>query len=83
MEQAERNAARISERISALPRVAIVLGSGLSNFVHAVERPVAFRYADLEGFPVPAVSGHSGSLVIGQIAGAPVAVLAGRGHYYE
>lgn len=65
------------------PRVAIVLGSGLSNFVHAIEEPVTFRYADLDGFPVPAVSGHSGSLVIGRIAGAAVAVLAGRGHYYE
>jgi purine-nucleoside phosphorylase len=44
---------------------------------------VSFRYAELEGFPVPAVSGHLGSLVIGHVGGTPLAVLAGRGHYYE
>ena len=32
---------------------------------------------------MPAVSGHNGSLVLGSIAGTPVAVLAGHGHYYE
>ena len=60
-----------------------MLGSGLSHFVHALEGPVSFRYSELEGFPVPGVSGHSGSLVIGRIGATSVAVLAGRGHYYE
>lgn len=81
--QAERNAALIRKRAQIAPRVAIVLGSGLSNFVHLVESPASIRYADLEGFPTPSVSGHAGSLVVGSIDGAPVAVLAGRGHYYE
>jgi purine-nucleoside phosphorylase len=80
---AARNAALIRARTDLVPRFAVVLGSGLGNFVHALERPVTIRYADLEDFPVPGVSGHLGSLVIGQMAGVPVAMLAGRGHYYE
>jgi inosine/guanosine/xanthosine phosphorylase family protein len=40
-------------------------------------------YADLPGFPAPGVAGHSGTLVLGHIAGTPVALLSGRAHYYE
>ena len=80
---AERNAAVIRSRSPTAPRVGIVLGSGLGDFIAEVESPVAIPYAELEGFPRPAVSGHSGQLVLGAIGGTAVAVLAGRGHYYE
>ena len=83
MTAAERNAALIRARTDLTPRAGVVLGSGLGNFVHALSAPVRFRYAELEGFPTPAVSGHLGSLVLGRIGGTAVAVLAGRGHYYE
>ena len=78
-----RNAALIRSRTALAPRVAIVLGSGLGDFVSEIEGPVAIHFAELEGFPRPAVSGHSGQLVLGTIGETAVAVLAGRGHYYE
>lgn len=80
---ASKNAGLIRVRTPTSPKVAIVLGSGLGDFTRQVKDPVAVPYSDLDGFPVPAVSGHSGSLIIGEIGAAPVAVLAGRGHYYE
>ena len=80
---ADKNAGLIRARSPVAPRVGIVLGSGLGDFVSEIERPVAIPYAELEGFPRPAVSGHSGQLVLGTIGGTAVAVLAGRGHYYE
>ena len=80
---AEKNAAVIRSRTTHAPRIGIVLGSGLGGFVDTVADAVSIPYAELEGFPVPAVSGHAGTLVIGRIGGTPVAVLAGRGHYYE
>ena len=66
-----------------MPRIAIVLGSGLGDFVQRIEGPAVIPYGDLTGFPAPGVSGHEGALHVGRVAGTAVAVLAGRAHYYE
>ena len=81
--RAEANAALIRARTKRAPRVAIVLGSGLGGLVDAVEESVTIPYDALDGFPVPSVSGHAGSLVLGRIGSTPVAMMAGRGHFYE
>lgn len=65
------------------PRTAIVLGSGLGGLVERVTEAVSVPYADLPGFPVGGVSGHSGMLVAGRLGGQPVIMLSGRVHYYE
>jgi xanthosine phosphorylase len=44
---------------------------------------VAISYADLPGFPISTVHGHAGELVLGTLAGVPVACMKGRGHFYE
>jgi purine-nucleoside phosphorylase len=66
-----------------LPRVAIVLGSGLGGLVDEVEDAIHVPYGDLPGFPEGGVSGHAKQLVAGSFAGIPVIMLAGRVHYYE
>lgn len=80
---AERNAALIRARTELSPRVGMVLGSGLGDFTKSVEDAVGIPYGDLEGFAAPSVSGHTGMLVLGRVAGETVAVLSGRAHYYE
>jgi purine-nucleoside phosphorylase len=62
--------------------IGIVLGSGLGPLADAVvvEREVSFADA---GLPVSTVPGHSGKLVFGKLAGAPVALMKGRVHLYE
>lgn len=65
------------------PRLAVVLGSGLGGFADQVEDPVVLRYGDLPGFPVSAVPGHAGRLVLGTLGSVPVAVMQGRSHLYE
>lgn len=79
----QQNVALIRSRTALAPRVAVVLGSGLGGMVHAVQEAVSIRYTELAGFPVPAVSGHDGALIVGKVAGMPVYKLAGRSHYYE
>ena len=80
---AKKNADLIRARTKLIPTVGIVLGSGLGDFARSVEGAVAIPYGELEGFPVPSVSGHAGALTVGRIGGLPVAVMSGRGHYYE
>jgi purine-nucleoside phosphorylase len=66
-----------------MPRLGIVLGSGLGDLAAEVESPIRIAYRDLPGFPMPSASSHAGDLLLGSFAGLPVAVFAGRGHYYE
>lgn len=65
------------------PRTAVLLGSGLQAVAEAVHAPRRFDYADLPGFPRPAVPGHAGALVLGRLGGVPVCLLCGRVHLYE
>ena len=77
-------AAQIRTLAPALtPTVGIILGSGLGNFASQVESPITIPYADIPHWPVSTVAGHSGKLVLGHIAGVPVAVMQGRVHAYE
>ncbi len=65
------------------PKTAIILGSSLGAFADSVQNALRIPYRDLEGFPVPKISGHAGELVLGQVGGKEIAVLAGRAHAYE
>jgi xanthosine phosphorylase len=69
---------------SSSRRVGSCSGSGLGpalGDVATIDDPIA--YADLPGFPATTVPGHAGELVLGAIAGVPVAAFRGRFHLYE
>ncbi len=65
------------------PVAGIVLGSGLGTLAQDVEEAITIPFDDLPGFPVSTVSGHAGSIMVGQLRGKRVVLLAGRSHYYE
>jgi len=65
------------------PRVAIILGTGLSSFTEHIQNKIVFPYRDLLGFPDLGVEGHVGELIFGQINDIEIVVLKGRAHYYE
>ena len=65
------------------PKIAIILGSALGSVVDAVQDPLIIPYTELQGFPVPKISGHAGKFYVGKIGSKEVAVLAGRAHPYE
>ena len=65
------------------PIIGIILGSGLGNFATQVNNATRIPYAEIPHFPRSTVEGHSGHLVLGTLAGVPVAVMQGRVHAYE
>ncbi len=73
----------ILARTSHLPRVGLILGSGLSPLANQVAETESIPYAEIPYFPVSTVAGHAGRLVIGELAGVSVCVMQGRFHYYE
>lgn len=81
---AESAAAVVRTRSLARPRVGIVLGSGLGPALgDALRVDDTIPYADLPGFPSITVPGHVGELVLGELAGVPIAGFRGRFHLYE
>jgi len=83
LQQIDQVAHKIRDRISVVPRIAMILGSGLGSLAEDVENAVRIPYADLPYWPLSTVEGHQGRLVIGQFGGQNVAVMQGRVHYYE
>jgi purine-nucleoside phosphorylase len=76
-------AAALIRRRTAIPEVAVVLGSGLGEFANTLHDARSIPYAELPHWPVSKVIGHEGRLVVGTLSGRRVAVLSGRVHYYE
>ncbi len=65
------------------PAVAIVLGSGLGNFVNEIDIEKEVPYSDIPHFPQSTVQGHGGKMIFGKLNGKTVLVMAGRFHFYE
>ena len=83
-DQVSEAAAWLRSRMGApVPRLGIVLGSGLGAVADAVADAVTVPYAQIPHFPQSTVEGHSGRMVAGQLGGATVIVMQGRVHYYE
>jgi purine-nucleoside phosphorylase len=65
------------------PEIGIVLGTGLGGIVKMINIEKKIPYHDIPNFPVSTVSGHSGTLIYGELSGKKVVVMQGRFHYYE
>ena len=66
-----------------IPKLGIILGSGLGQLADDVEKVAVIPYYDIPGFHMSTVPGHMGHLVLGYLEGLPVACLQGRVHFYE
>lgn len=66
-----------------IPSTAVILGSGLGDWIPAEAVTTRIPYADIPGFPRSTVLGHAGALLIATINGTPVFVFSGRFHLYE
>jgi len=72
----------VRERVSLVPRVGLVLGSGLGAFGDGLAGP-KIPYRDLPHMPASKVAGHAGNLCFGDSGGVPVVCMQGRVHFYE
>ena len=79
-----KNAVKSVRNVTSFePEIALVLGSGLGGIAEQVETECVLSASDIEGYGVSTVSGHSGRLIFGRLAGKKVVVQQGRIHYYE
>lgn len=66
-----------------VPKVALVLGSGLGGLAERIADPRIVSYGDVSGMPTSGVAGHAGRFVMGTLASVPVIAMQGRVHLYE
>ncbi len=84
LEQIESATQFIRERIGDFsPSVGVVLGSGLGNFVDAIDILYSISYDEIPHFPLSTVEGHSGRMLFGVVGGKNIVAMQGRFHYYE
>ncbi len=83
IEQYDAAADAIRRRTRHQPRIGLILGSGLGVLADSAIDADIIPYDEIPGFPVSTVAGHAGRLVVGELAGAQVAIMQGRFHYYE
>ncbi|EFI42060.1 purine-nucleoside phosphorylase [Peptoniphilus sp. oral taxon 386] len=79
----EKSVEYIKSKIKVNPEIAIILGSGLGDFVDTIENKFAINYEDIPGFPNSTVVGHSGKLIFGNVGDKFIVAMQGRIHYYE
>ncbi len=71
-------------RLPSVPRVAVVLGSGLGHIADEVEDATVVPFKEIPGFIHSGVKGHDGRFVAGRLqGGGEVLFQAGRYHVYE
>lgn len=73
----------VRARTDRVPRVALVLGSGLGGFADTLSEPVVVPFGEIRSMPVSKVVGHAGNLVLGDVGTVPVVAMQGRVHLYE
>ena len=73
----------ILNKLPEPPHSAIILGSGLGNFIDSMKETISIPYADIPDYPHSTVSGHAGEWVFGYIIEKPIICASGRFHFYE
>ncbi|MCL1832377.1 MAG: purine-nucleoside phosphorylase [Oscillospiraceae bacterium] len=80
-----------------VPKIALILGSGLGALADEIDVVATVDYGDIDGFPQSTVVGHKGRFVFGWVSPTgmtasggdvaelrvPVVIMQGRVHYYE
>ncbi len=73
----------VREKTDFVPKVAIVLGSGLGDYADDIQVEYELSYGEIEDFPVSTVPGHAGKFIFGYVNEIPVVCMKGRVHFYE
>lgn len=79
----EKAASYIKERISQVPEIAIILGTGCAPFAEKIQNPVKIPYTEIPGFPVTTNPDHAGYMIAGYVGGRYIICMNGRFHFYE
>jgi purine-nucleoside phosphorylase len=70
-------------KVELVPKIGIILGTGLGSLADGIEITATVDYNDIPHFPVSTVESHAGRLLFGHLKEKPVVAMQGRFHFYE
>lgn len=73
----------LKSKVIKAPKVAIVLGSGLSIIKENIIVERHIKYSEIPHFPVSTAPGHAGEMIFGKWNDTDVVLMNGRFHFYE
>lgn len=73
----------IRERDKIIPRIGMILGTGLGGLAEQIDASAVIPYDDIPHFPQSTVESHAGRLICGTLGEVPIVAMEGRFHYYE
>ena len=73
----------LQNRIDHLPRIGLLMGTGLGDSLEALQLEASFEYKNIPHFPLSTVTSHRGRLLFGNLKNRHVVVMQGRFHLYE
>ncbi|MEE9507772.1 MAG: purine-nucleoside phosphorylase [Anaerolineales bacterium] len=73
----------IRSRTALIPRIGMILGSGLGKLAEEVSSSTTIQTSEIPNWPKSTVDGHAGRLILGKLEGHNVMVMQGRAHFYE
>jgi purine-nucleoside phosphorylase len=82
-DKVEEAASAINQRWGQVPRVGLILGTGLGSLAEQIEEEASLEYGEIPHFPVSTATSHRGRLVCGKLCGVNVVAMEGRFHQYE
>lgn len=83
LQKINQTAEFIKSKVSDMPKVAIILGTGLGALVDYIENKQFIPYSEIPNFPISTVEGHSGNLIFGNLGNRRIMAMQGRFHFYE
>mgnify|MGYP000221443246 FL=1 len=83
LEKIQETAEYIRKAVGEMPKIGIILGTGLGDLVNYIDVKKELDYHDIPNMPISTVEGHSGKLIFGTLGGKYVVAMKGRFHYYE
>jgi purine-nucleoside phosphorylase len=82
-DQIEEAKGAIRARWPGMPKVGIILGTGLGGLAEDITAEATIDYEAVPNFPRSTVITHAGRLVCGKLSGKSVVAMEGRFHAYE
>ena len=85
----QKSADYVMSIIKDKPEIAIILGSGLGDFVSKIKNPIEIKYDDIPNFLVSTVASHAGKLIssfgavrrqIPHVIGVPLGLVISQCH---
>lgn len=79
----QKAASYIKSKMPFIPKAGIILGTGLGGWVNSLDIIEEINTSEVPHLVSPKVVSHKGRLSFAMINDVPVAIMAGRIHYYE